>query len=135
MSSETPRPTRERVAELREQGLTATAIARRLGLTKGTVCYHLRRLGEPVDERCNRRYDWIEVQRFYDEGHSINECLERFGMNRASFVAASRRGAITTRPQRRPLEELLRPDANRNHLRLRLIADGVKDARCERCDL
>lgn len=56
-------------------------------------------------------------------------------MTRASFVAAVRRGAVRTRPRRRPIEELLRPGVSRTNLRLRLLADGVKDARCERCGL
>jgi 5-methylcytosine-specific restriction endonuclease McrA len=43
--------------------------------------------------------------------------------------------AVRTRPQRKPIEELLRPGVNRSHLRLRLLADGLKDARCEQCGL
>jgi AcrR family transcriptional regulator len=127
--------TRDAVRELREKGRSATRIAAELGISKSTVCYHLRRLGVPADVRCNRRYDWEVVQRYYDDGHSINQCLDHFGMTRASFVAAVRRGAVRTRPQRKPIEELLRPGVNRNHLRLRLLADGLKDARCERCGL
>jgi hypothetical protein len=127
--------TRDAVRALREQGYSATRIAAKLGVSKSAVCYHLRRLGVPADERCNRRYDWETVQRFYDEGHSVNQCLDHFGMTRASFVAAVRRGAVRTRPRRRPIEELLRPGVSRTNLRLRLLADGVKDARCERCGL
>jgi AcrR family transcriptional regulator len=127
--------TRDAVRALREQGYSATRIAAKLGVSKSTVCYHLRRLGVPADVRCNRRYDWETVQRFYDEGHSVNQCLDHFGMTRASFVAAVRRGAVRTRPRRRPIEELLRPGVSRTNLRLRLLADGVKDARCERCGL
>ena len=127
--------TREAVEALREHGRSATSIAAELGISKSTVCYHLRRLGVPPDTRSNRRYDWKEVQRYYDEGHSVNQCLDHFGMARASFVAAVRRGAVRTRPQRKPIEELLRPGVNRNHLRLRLLADGLKDARCEECGI
>jgi hypothetical protein len=127
--------TREAVTALREQGLSATRIAAELGISKSTVCYHLRRLGVAPDARCNRRYDWEAVQRFYDDGRSVTQCLARFGMTRASFVAAVRRGAVRTRPQRKPIEELLRPGVSRTHLRLRLLADGLKDARCEQCGL
>jgi hypothetical protein len=127
--------TRDAVEALRERGLSATSIAAELGVAKSTVCYHLRRLGEPADARCNRRYDWETVQRFYDEGHSVTQCLGRFGMTRASFVAAVRRGAVRTRPKRKPIEELMRTGVNRNYLRLRLLAEGIKEARCERCGL
>ena len=54
-------------------------IARRLNLSKATVSYHARRLGEEIDERCARRYDWRAVQAYYDAGHSIMECQLRFG--------------------------------------------------------
>ena len=84
--------TRAAVEALREQGRSATSIAAELGFGKSTVCYHLRRLGVPRDDRCNRRYDWDAVQRFYDEGHGVTACLDHFGMTRASFVAAVRRG-------------------------------------------
>lgn len=127
--------TRAAVEALREQGRSATSIAAELGIGKSTVCYHLRRLGVPPDDRCNRRYDWDAVQRFYDEGHGVTACLDHFGMTRASFVAAVRRGAVRTRPQRKPIEEMFRPGVNRNHLRLRLLADGLKEARCEQCGL
>jgi regulatory ArsR family protein len=59
---------RASVEALREQGRSANSIAAELGISKSTVCYHLRRLGVPADARCNRRYDWQAVQRFYDEG-------------------------------------------------------------------
>jgi len=53
--------------------LSGAAIARQLGISKSTVSYHKRRLGQAMDTRCNRRYDWAAVQRFYDAGHSITE--------------------------------------------------------------
>jgi hypothetical protein len=86
--------TREAVESLRARGLSATRIAAQLGVSKSTVCYHLRRLGVPPDMRCNRRYDWETVQRYYDDGHSVSQCLGHFGMTRAAFVAAVRRGAF-----------------------------------------
>src|SRR5947208_3221161 len=49
-------PTRTEVARLLELGLPNVEIARRLGLSKATISYHVRRLGRPVDERCARRY-------------------------------------------------------------------------------
>lgn len=127
--------TRERVAELHEQGLNGRQIGRALGLSKATVAYHLRRLGEPVDERCNRRYDWLEVQRFYDAGHSITECQQEFGFARASFMAAARRGDVATRPHATPLPELLSTTRNRQNLKQRLLAAGLKHPRCELCGI
>ena len=71
--------TKQRVAELIAEGLNHTQIARALGVAKHTVSYHARTLGRPADPRFTRRYDWTEVQHYYDEGHSVTECQERFG--------------------------------------------------------
>ena len=99
--------TKKRVAELLESGLNHTQIARRLEITKHTVAYHARTLGRPADPRFTRRYDWAEIQRFYDEGHSVTECQERFGFARETWNAARRRGAVVARPQMTPIEQLL----------------------------
>jgi transposase-like protein len=52
--------TRELVAELLERGLSSIEVARALGISKSTVCYHKRRLGHEIDAKFNRRYDWAE---------------------------------------------------------------------------
>ena len=127
--------TREEVAELLEQGLSRSAVARALGLAKGTVSYHARRLGEPIDERCNRRYDWQEVQAFYDRGHSVRDCLRHFGFARATYAAAVKRGDVVSRPKGMPIEQLLAASRSRGHLKLRLLAAGLKQNRCEACGI
>jgi DNA-binding NarL/FixJ family response regulator len=55
--------TRELVAGLLARGLSSMEVARVLGVSKSTVCYHKRRLGHDIDTKFNRRYDWAEVQR------------------------------------------------------------------------
>jgi Bacterial regulatory proteins, luxR family len=127
--------TRELVAELLASGLSSVQVARVLGVSKSTVCYHKRRLGLEIDAKFNRRYDWAEVQRFYDEGHTISECQVRFGFARATFVDAAKRGDLRTRPQGAPIEVYLVAGlrTNRTHLKQRLLAEGLKQNRCERC--
>lgn len=129
--------TRQQVETLLKAGVSHAQIARRLGVSKPTVSYHVRRLGAPVDHRCARRYDWDEVQRYYDEGHSVRECRARFGFANESWNAAVRRGAVKPRAQKLPLDELLVAGTfrSRQNLRLRLIREGVKEARCEACGL
>jgi DNA-binding CsgD family transcriptional regulator len=127
--------TRMEVAELLDRGLRHIDIARRLAIAKATVSYHARRLGRAVDERCARRYDWDAVQRYYDAGHSVRECAETFGFSSASWYEAVRRGAVIARPSATPLSELLVADTYRGryNLELRLLREGVKENRCERC--
>jgi predicted DNA-binding protein YlxM (UPF0122 family) len=125
------------VRALLARGMTSAEIARELNLSKSAVCYHRRRLGEEIDERCNRRYDWSEVQRYYDEGHSITECQLRFGFARRTFTDAVKRGAAVTRPQTAPLDLYLVRGrrTNRTHLKGRLLSAGLKENRCEECGL
>ena len=129
--------TRELVAQLLAGGLSRAEIARRLGVTKPTVSYHARRLHEPVEESCARRYDWEAIQRHYDEGHSVRECQKRFGFSKSAWHGAVRRGVVVARPAGMPLTELLvsnRP-RGRFNIKARLVAAGIKDGRCEVCGL
>ncbi len=129
--------TRERVAALLGEGLSRAAVARRLGLTKGTVSYHARRLGEPIDDRCRRRYDWSAIQAYYDAGNSMRDCQAAFGFSSHSWADAVARGAITPRPGYRPLEEVFAAHTHRSrgHLKQRLLTAGLKANRCERCGI
>src|SRR5436190_13974884 len=128
--------TRTRVAELRAQGWSITRIAGELGLSKSTVAYHCRRSGEEPDDRFNRRYDWAEVQRYYDEGNSITACQQRFGFARCTWTAATRRGDVVARPQAMPVEQLLVGKRSRTHVKNRLIAAGLLDAgACAHCGI
>ena len=130
--------TRSKVQRGLAAGKNASQIARELGITKSTVCYHRRRLGYEIDDRCNRRYDWLEVQRYYDAGHSKRECQSRFGFTSKTWYEAVQRGAIMPRSAAAPIETYLvagRNATNRSHLKLRLLAAGLKENRCERCGI
>jgi hypothetical protein len=129
--------TRQLVSELLARGLSSMEVARVLGVSKSTVCYHKRRLGYDIDAKFNRRYDWAKVQRYYDLGHSISECQLRFGFARKTFMDAVKRGDLITRPHSAPIEIYLVKGrrTNRTHLKQRLLAAGLKENRCERCGI
>jgi len=129
--------TRAAVAALLGAGVTRAETARRLGVSKPTVSYHARRLGEMVDERCARRYDWAAVQRFYDEGHPVERCVARFGFSRQTWHAAVNRGDVIPRSARMTLEDLCAEGVprSRGHLKRRLLEAGLKAPRCERCGI
>jgi DNA-binding CsgD family transcriptional regulator len=132
-----PLTTRERVRRLLDEGKTRLAVAEALGVSRSTVTYHARRLGREIDARCARRYDWQEIRRFYDAGHSVAECCARFGFNKQTWHGAINRGVIVPRPARLPLSSLLvaGPRRNRNHLKGRLFDAGLKSRACESCGL
>jgi predicted DNA-binding protein YlxM (UPF0122 family) len=132
-----PRVTRQRVGALLERGYTRASVAEAPGLARSTVTYHAAHLGQDIDSRCGRRYDWGVIRRFYEEGHSLAECQARFGFNKQAWHDAIRRGLITPRPARMPLEQLLvaGPRRNRNHIKRRLFDAGIKTRSCESCGL
>ena len=121
-------PTRRAVRELFAAGHTVTEIAAELGVSKPTVCHHARRLGIPPDTRFHRRYDWAAIQQFYDEGHSVRECQERFGFARAAWDGAVKRGAVIPRPAATPLADYLvsATRQSRHNIKRRLLEEGIK---------
>lgn len=129
--------TRAKVRALLERGWTQGAVARELGIAAATVSYHARRLGYRRDARATRRYDWSEVQRYYDAGRSVRECSAHFGFSMQTWHAAVARGAVCARPRAMPLEQLLARGAvrGRHNIKQRLIAAGLKEARCEACGI
>lgn len=130
--------TRDQVEHLLSTGLTQAEIGRRLSLSKSTVAYHVRRLGRRADPRFARRYDWAEIQRTVDqEGLSMRQCLDRFGISRDSWCRAVRSGRLVPAPHKLSMEELLVAGRirQRGHLKSRLVREGLKENRCERCGI
>lgn len=82
-----------------------------------------------------KRYDWTEIQRYYDQGHSIRECMRSYGFNSASWYKASQRGKIKARPQRMSIETLLAVPRNRYHVKNRLLRAGLLQEECSHCGL
>lgn len=94
----------------------------------------LKSIERPFGDR-RRRYDWAEVQRYYDEGHSYYECRRRFGFCSAAWYKARERGEIASRPLGRPISELLLLGKSRYNIKLRLLKAGILTNRCEECGL
>lgn len=129
--------TRAEVGALLAAGRSRTEIAAQLGLSKSVVTYHARRLGEAIDERCARRYDWAALQEHHDRGHSVRECMRVLGFSSASWFEAVKRAELRPRPSVTPIEELLVAGMprGRHHLKLRLVREGLKRNCCELCAL
>ncbi len=129
--------TRSKVAALLAEGMSQAAIAERLGVSRPTVCFHVRRLGVPRRESFARRYDWSAIRAHYEAGHSAAECREVFGCSRSAWNDAIKRGAIVLRPRLEPIEHVLADGRRRSrqHVKWRLLHGGLKRAICERCGL
>jgi transposase-like protein len=130
-----PVTSREEMRRMLEAGYSRAAVARAVGVSKSTVTYHARRLGLDVDERAARRYDWDVVQRYYDAGHTVQDCVRRFGFSRSSWSKAVKRGDVVARPQEMPIDELLAASRSRVNLKRRLISAGLLRTQCEHCGI
>ena len=83
-----------------------------------------------------RRYDWTEIQIFYDKGHTHREAAEHFGFWSATWDKAIQRGDIRVRPRRMSIEELLAgKKRSRNHIKARLFDARLLQQRCQECNL
>ena len=122
---------------LLNDGLTGAEIARRLGISAPTVCFHLRRLGVSPRSEFAVRYDWDAIRAHYEAGHSANECRQLFGFSLSAWADAVQRGAIVTRPRLEPLEAVLAAGRRRSrgHVKSRLMTARLKETRCETCGL
>lgn len=129
--------TRQQVAALLDAGLSQAEIARRLGISKPTVCFHMRMLGIPASVNFAQRYDWDEIGQAYRAGSSMTDCMKRFGFSRNAWWDAIRRGAIDPRPRLEPLDAILIAGRrrSRHHVKNRLLLAGLKEQRCEHCGL
>jgi hypothetical protein len=130
-----PGDSRAKVAALLARGYSQAAISRELGLSRGAVSFHVRKLGVPADPRFARRHDWDEIQRFYDDGHTLLETRQRFGFSTKTWFEAVRRGAIVPRPAAMPIEQLCSAPRSRSHLKNRLIEAGLLEPVCAVCGI
>ena len=83
-----------------------------------------------------RRYDWSEVQGYYDAGHTFRETLQHFGFCSATWYKTIDRHEITARGVGMAIPELLSsPKRSRTHLKLRLLRANLLENRCQVCGL
>lgn len=83
-----------------------------------------------------RKYNWAEIQAYYDAGRSYRECRTKFKFCAASWTNAVRRREIIPRRFGMPIAELLSsPKRNRKHVKLRLIRAGLLQNSCQSCGL
>jgi 5-methylcytosine-specific restriction endonuclease McrA len=137
VSEDSQPPTKQLVAALLLEGWSVSEIARRLGVSKPTVCFHKRSLGIEIDSRFSRRYDWAEVREYYEAGHSMRECKIAFGFSGGAWSDAVQRGDIDPRPRAAANQTVFVRGRKRSryHLKARLLKDRLKEPRCDECGL
>lgn len=91
-------------------------------------------LPSPFGDR-RRKYDWAEIQAYYDEGHSFRACQAKFGFTSMAWSKARMRGEIVPRRNGMPIGVLLSGRRNRTHVKTRLLRAGLLENRCSECGL
>ena len=84
-----------------------------------------------------KKYNWEEVQAFYDEGNSLRDCSRQFGMAKRTLEAASKRGDLKTRPQLTPIKEwlIVGKRTSRHYLKHRIRRHNLLEYRCQTCGI
>lgn len=123
------------IIRLLRAGYAYNRIAEELSCSKATVAYHAKKIGVAPGFK---KYDWTEIQKYFDEGHSIRECMKKFGFSSCTWYGACADGKIVPRQDYRiPLAVLMEENrrTSRTHLKDRLIQAGILLPRCSRCGL
>ena len=92
-------------------------------------------VGNPPFSDRRRRYDWGAVQAYYDEGHTVRDCVSHFGFCLATWSKAVDRGEIHARSASKPLEVVMWSGSSRHVKKARLVREGILENRCSHCGL
>jgi 5-methylcytosine-specific restriction endonuclease McrA len=132
-----PRNINVEIREMLKAGIKPVDISKHFKCAQSTVTYHAKRLGQEIIVRPT--YDWKEVNNFYTVGHTLVECMEKFGFCRASWHKAKLRGVVVPRVLSDhiiPLDVLLAPgrkETSRSHVKYRLLKAGLLKKKCYLC--
>lgn len=84
-----------KILELINKGLTNSEICKEIDCKQHQISQLKARNNLYIDKRS--KYNWDEVQKFYNDGHTLKQCSEKFGMCQASFFKAAKRGLFKAR--------------------------------------
>lgn len=124
------------VVSMIREGKSYNAISQVTGLTQSTISYHASKAGLARKRTTSKptRYDWCAVQTYYDQGHTMEQCVEYFGFCVESWCKARRRGDIEIRGAM-SIEELTTGERSRGHLKRRLTKAGILAEVCNICGI
>lgn len=138
-----PRNINVAIRKLLSDGVRPVDIQKQFSCSLSTITYHAKRMGLGVDVRPT--YDWVEIKAYYDQGHSINDCIKKFGCSGGAWWKAVKVGKIiprlnsdgTREYECTPLEKLLTPGKNRSrcNVKKRLLQSGLLKKVCSLCGL
>jgi 5-methylcytosine-specific restriction endonuclease McrA len=132
-----PRNINVQIRELLSQGVRPVDIRKQFGCSLSTVTYHAKRMGRGIKVRPT--YDWAAINAYHNQGHSISECVEKFGFSKGGWHKAKTRGDVIVRERPlMPLSILLTPGrekTSRGHVKARLLDAGLLEKKCALCGI
>ncbi|SRR5713226_8690170 len=131
---------KEPIAQMLREGYSYKEIGKVLNCAQSTIAYHAKRLHlQNKDlQRSGCRYDWEAIQKYHDEGHSLDECARQFGFCLGTWSQAVRAGRIVPHYTfRYELEQILvaNRETNGTDLKKKLLDAGLLEYKCRECSI
>jgi predicted restriction endonuclease len=84
-----------------------------------------------------KKYNWKSVQRYYNKGNSLRDCIKKFGMAKRTLETAKARGDLTTRSGATPVEDqlIIGYKISRSYLKKKILLKGLLDYHCQFCGI
>lgn len=120
---------KEKIIILLNQNFSYNKIAKLLGCSKATISYHAKKIGRQKFNK--KKYDWVEIQNFYNEGNSYRKCAEKFNINSTAWDKAVKNGLLVVNNKPKEIHEI----KGRFNLKKRILRLSLLKYECSECSL
>lgn len=125
-----PQSKKDRIIPLLSQGASYKDIRLIVGCSSATISYHAKRLG--LSKGSGQIYDWDVIQKYYDSGHTMRDCVKKFGFCNASWSKAVQSGRIKSRSVIKVFKDL-GSTPSRKTLKTCILREGILAEKCSAC--
>lgn len=127
----------DKIESLLRENKSLTEIAKILNVKVSTVSYHLKK--KKKNNKISSKYNWKEIQSYYDEGKTFTQCKEKFGFSAATWLYAIKNNFIKIKEkQKLPIEELLKNEkfhSSNSTIKKRVLEENLLENKCQICGL
>lgn len=131
---------REKIHECIAAGMSYKQITKLYGVSKGTISYHSKRIGDTSNNNVPRT-DWADIQKSIDAGLGRYQILRLHNLGNPSFMNASANGCIDYTPRSKykfmDIQDGLTENSTykTKELKKRLVQESLLDYVCAECGL
>lgn len=125
-----------RLARMLKRGDSYAEISKVVGITPPSISYHAKKLGLSRGRGYPNKVNWDKVKVYYESGHSVRDCMLRFGFSSGAWTKAVHREILQPR-RAAPLLEYLTENSkgSRGSVKIRLIKEGFLENKCKLCGI